>query len=389
MRNWIFVVGSLVAGIVSGTTTTFMEISRHGIDLLENERAKETNPVPRDYPRVVVVGEESFYFGVMQRDETKHHKFVFRNDGNAPLRMKTKSTTCKCTISRLQRDAIPPGETGEVTLEWTPDNFSPEFHQSAQIETNDPRRKIVVLSIKGRVAQAMWPVPRDVVFSRISVGRARTARVSLFGFRDKTLQVVDHQFTNPDTAEFFDAHFEPMSAETLAEQADATSGVSIDITVKPGLPLGPFQQTIRLSTNLEDFPMLKIPIQGTVKGDISVIGSSKFERDRNMLSLGPIASDMGAEETLFILVKGSHRETVSLSVGRVDPDDVIQVAIGDAESLSDGAVIKFPVTVSIPPGSRPTNRLGSKQSLLGEIVIETTHSQARQITLYVRFAIQR
>jgi hypothetical protein len=62
--------------------------------------------------------------------------------------------------------------------------------------------------------------------------------------------------------------------------------------------------------------------------------------------------------------------------------------LGPTSPLGDGTVYRTPLTIQIPRGSRPANFLGSKQSRLGEIIIETTHPQAPRLQLRVSFATE-
>ena len=166
------------------------------------------------------------------------------------------------------------------------------------------------------------------------------------------------------------------------------------MTILPGLPMGPIKQELHFTSNLEDLPELNIPVHATVAGDVSVLASKDlYNSDLRMITLGGVPRDTGGVYRLQLLVKGPFAKTTELSVGEIDPSDVLRVEIDteNASSINDGAVLLYPVTLTIPPNSRPVSRLGGKEGTgpkFGKIVIDTTHPQAEKVLLLVKFAIQ-
>jgi len=64
------------------------------------------------------------------------------------------------------------------------------------------------------------------------------------------------------------------------------------------------------------------------------------------------------------------------------------VEIGQAAAIGSGTIIRIPISISIPPGSPPCNHLGSKQGVLGRIVLDTGHPSSPSITIPIRVAVQ-
>src|SRR5262245_43679246 len=74
---------------------------------------------PRGGPQPVArVDRVEYDFGEMERFAKGRHSFTFTNKGQYPLKLALGDTTCKCTLSKLAEDEIPPGKSAEVTLEW-------------------------------------------------------------------------------------------------------------------------------------------------------------------------------------------------------------------------------------------------------------------------------
>jgi len=62
--------------------------------------------------------EKQFDFGDIVKGETVSHKFVFKNTGTEPLIVLNVQTTCGCTAPKWPNEPIPPGESGEILVNF-------------------------------------------------------------------------------------------------------------------------------------------------------------------------------------------------------------------------------------------------------------------------------
>ena len=90
---------------------------------------------------------------------------------------------------------------------------------------------------------------------------------------------------------------------------------------------------------------------------------------------------------MTIITRGPFRKEVKFTLGQSVPE-VLRVKCGPTRSLTGGTVYCTPLIIQIPKGSRAGSYLGTKQSRCGEITIETNHPKARQLHLYVSFAVE-
>ena len=171
----------------------------------------------------------------------------------------------------------------------------------------------------------------------------------------------------------------------MTNTPDAKSGYSLKVTVKPGLPLGPFKQTILIGTNLAAYPAVVVPITGTLVGDISIAGRG-WNRDIGILVLGNVKSSAGLKRRLQLIVRGPHREKVKFTVAAIRPE-ALKVTFGETTSVGEGAATQTPLFIEIPKGAQPGAYLGPKRDKYGEILIETNHPLTPQLRIPVRFAI--
>jgi hypothetical protein len=340
-------------------------------------------------PRVVVQ-EEEHDFGAIDVGVTGRHAFVFSNTGGEPLVLARGRTTCGCCTCvcavRLPEGAIAPGASADVTLEWTSKLYVGPFRQTAAIRTNDPNRPEVTLRIAGRFKGPVGVVPSMLRFTRVPHGRSATAEVRLYNYLDEPLQLVGYECSDPLIAEHFGVTWERIANEQARKEADARGGYLLRITVKPGMPQGPFRQRIVLATNVESVPAVELPIEGRVASDVSIVGWGWNART-GVLSIGNVNSARGAERTLMVIARGPHAKQVKLKAVDVAPE-FLDVELGDTTYVETTALSQTRLTVRIPPGTPPASHLGSGDGELGRIVLRTNHPDVPELRIQVRFAVQ-
>ncbi len=342
-------------------------------------------------PKAVVLNGDRYEFGVIERNTKDSHEFTIKNEGTAPLQIKVGHTTCKCTVAELKNSSLKPGDTTTVKLEWEVKSYVDSFQQSAELETSDPQNPIIRLTIAGRVAQSVRPVPEELDLVGISANQDHVTQIKVYGYiADQPLEIIKHSFDNPDHAELWELAVSPLAEEDIKAMPDAKSGVLLTVTTKSGLPIGALNQTIRLDTNLVK-DAIEIPVRGSVASDISLVharGAKGFNSEKNLLQLGKLKRGRGAKVEMFFLIKGPERDTTKLTIESVDPPEALQATLGEPTPLGDGVVIKVPLTISIPADAPTFNRWGGEQGKYGKVVFSTTHPIAKEVRLFVQFAIE-
>ncbi|NLE37028.1 MAG: hypothetical protein GX621_03290, partial [Pirellulaceae bacterium] len=150
---------------------------------------------------------------------------------------------------------------------------------------------------------------------------------------------------------------------------------------------GPFLQTILVRTSLSEAPRIEIPVKGKVGSDISVVGRD-WDENRQMLRLGVLDPAEDAERTLLLVVRGRHRQHVDFEVAEVFPPGLIQAELDKESGTKKGIAIRVPLKIRIPKHGGSANYLGSGQSPVGHVLIETTHPEIPRIKIPISFAIE-
>lgn len=350
-------------------------------------------------PRVEVVGDAVYDFGSMERYSKKQHVFQLKNVGTQSLELNPGRTTCKCTVSKVSHTSVPLGGVTEIVVEWTGQTFlaEPDFIQTIEIETNDPQKPLVRLQIKGYVTETIRALPEELAVGAISSNSEATAEFRLYGFRSDVLDIRETTWENAELASFFDVKYEPLPAAEVAQEKGATCGVVGRVSIKPGLPLGPINQTIRIRASAEKEAVVDLPILGRTQADIRIAASpgvesnakrGRYDSFKNLLVFGALRRTEPGKAILQVYVTGPHRNETQLSVGTVEPAEYLKVDIGPPKELNNGRAIQYLVTIEIPAGLAPVNHLGGEQAEMGRIVLETTHPLTKQIPIQVSFSVE-
>jgi hypothetical protein len=385
MRILTVMVVAVVVGTLVGGAIAYVGVLGDGQRSLPLADKTKPLPPPTDEVPRVQVNEPHYQFGTMERGRTRSHRFEVKNVGNAPLTLQVGQTSCKCTLGEVTGDAIPPGGTTHVELEWTAKVDNGPFRQTATVITNDPLQSKVELSIEGEIVDATAVQPSDFVFDKVAAGEAKSAEVYVMALVQDEIEVSDAELSDPATREKFDVKIERVERELLPNP-NAKDGVKVTLTAKSDLPIGRFDQWLSVETNLKDGEKLEIPVIGRVVGDISVHGVA-WSDEQGALAIGKVKSSEGARQKVNVVVRGATANDVKFEVQSVDPPE-LKVTVGEPKRLND-ELMHVPIEIEVPAGTRPMVRLNTAQSEPGRIVLTTTHPKVKELVLGVRFAVER
>jgi Protein of unknown function (DUF1573) len=90
-------------------------------------------------------------YGTIAQGSDPLRKFKFKNTGTQPLEIKAAQGSCGCTVPAYKKEAIQPGETGEIEVRYDTNRIG-GFTKSVTLTTNEatPTR---ILMIKGTVQE--------------------------------------------------------------------------------------------------------------------------------------------------------------------------------------------------------------------------------------------
>jgi len=339
------------------------------------------------------VDHEEFDFGKLDIGDSGKHEFTITNRGDQPLTLSPGASSCGCTVSEIKDSEVPPGQSTKVPVSWHASRGRVgRFQQSVTIITSDPHRPEVILSVRGEFTRHAYAEPDELAFGQIAGNETVTREVRIFcNLPNQQIKIQGHQASDSSLEKFFQVDDVPLAADELHKYKDVTSGVLVRVTVKPGLPLGRFQQTIILSTNLTAVPEVDLPLSGSV-GEVFLVGAG-WSSETGVLDVGVVDGRSVTQRKLILLVRRPNAKDMKFKVARVEPD-FLKVNLGKTTVADTGALSQTELFIEIPASKTlgkkaPANYLGGEKGKPGEILLETTHPQVQSLRIRVRFAVPK
>lgn len=107
-------------------------------------------PTPTGPTTTISFDENTFDFGDVDEGEKVSHVYEFTNTGNEPLVISNAKGSCGCTVPKWPKTPIPPGESGEILVEFASKGKSGKQTKRVTITANtDPAQTF--LTITGNV----------------------------------------------------------------------------------------------------------------------------------------------------------------------------------------------------------------------------------------------
>ncbi len=110
-------------------------------------------------------------FGRTSMVEQLTGKFTYQNVGKAVLKLRNPTTSCGCTVARVEPETLKPGEKGELVFTLT---VSPSGHgrveKSITVPSNDPTTPSVELAVQVDMTSVFSFVPEQIALGDIRQG---------------------------------------------------------------------------------------------------------------------------------------------------------------------------------------------------------------------------
>ncbi len=79
-----------------------------------------------------------FDFGRIPDNKPVTHEFLLKNEGKNDLHVTSRTNSCGCTKSELDKETIPPGDAARVKVSFDPSGYRGRVSEFVYIETDDP-----------------------------------------------------------------------------------------------------------------------------------------------------------------------------------------------------------------------------------------------------------
>jgi hypothetical protein len=135
-----------------------------------------------------VVREIGHDFGPVAEGGTVTHTFSVGNRGTAPLHILRVDASEPGMRSRFT-EVVAPGDTGRVTIAWTPEGRSGDLNAHAVVHLSDPKRPRVTLALSGVLTQSIGIAPSSDVHLSVYADQSAERRVTIVNNEERPLAV--------------------------------------------------------------------------------------------------------------------------------------------------------------------------------------------------------
>lgn len=397
MKTSTVVIASCVLGIVFGGATAYSALTINGWnpvleyrkleDILREGAERASNPDAKAFL------EETIHdFGIKNVKEKGKHDFVIKNAGTAPLTLVVDKTTCTCTGIDLSTKTVAPGKTAVATVNYDAERaMTGSYNQGGTILTNDPENREIYLGIKGIFTTPIVLRPSDIHVPSLAASETKTYPIRIYGFEKEPLTLSSPQWTDK---EHFDFSF--VSSE-LSEQdkenslhRSATSVYEGTVTIKPGLPVGTFQERFTLKTSYESQPGVEFFARGQIRGGAVSIAGAAYRKDTGMAVLGKIPAGQRQARDLSVQFSGTSAVLVDLKVAEVTPPWLVATLSEPGDLGSDAARRRFyTLTLEVPATAPVSNFYKSDADAVAVVTLETGLDDMPVIKIPIQFAVEQ
>lgn len=370
---------SLVPSLASGENP--LAALQTSDNTIERPVEVDDRPVPSKtgpWPAATAV-EQTYAFGRMQVMQEGEHSFRLRNTGDAELKLQAGKSTCQCTLFKVEKESLAPGEETRVIINWKPKSRDPSFRHGGPVYTNDPKNPKLDFAVEGAVDVAIEVLP-DSVWDAGNVYRDRPGV-----FKAAIASKIKDEFTITSikaASEHVTFKITPM--ETAEKVMDHwSSGYEVEVTVAPDIPSGLFTDEATITLGDGEAPMT-IPIRARKYGAIKFIPSPgvAFEPDEMLLKLGNFAAGSGRSVKLTVIVENEGMTEPLKIVTKESRPSYLTAEIEPVGPVT-GKTQRCNLTIAVPPG-RPRERFDAENP--ANLTLTTNHPLGETVSINVLYS---
>ena len=363
MKSWVLLI-VVVVGISAAATVA--------VPLLTDSPGASGPKIPAPdsksrpegpLPKLVLEEKLTHEFGTMAQETKGSHTWIFRNEGQGPLEVRTLSSTCSCTLAQLGKDSqkvltIEPGKSAPIELTWDTKKNDGKYGQSAKIGTNDVNRPEVDLAVSGTVRPPVITLPPEgaVNFSAVTNDKTHPYKIVVYSADKPDLKITGLVTSDP---KLLTTEVRPLNPDECKE-LNAPAGHLVTLTLQASPKLGKFNEELVVETDHPRRPKVSFLVQGVVEGPITTAPARVILHDATTKDGGSL--------DLTIRTRGQANTKFTVA-SKPEHIDVAIAPMGGPDQSGSGM---YRMTVTVPP-STPSGRIQ------GEVVLHTDNPNAAEV----------
>ncbi len=198
-------------------------------------------------------------FGELESGKVVDMEYKFKNSGDETLIIKNISSSCGCTVTKVEKKEYQPGEEGTIPVKFFSRGYNGKVTKTITVATNDPENVYTRLKIMGNVVLkdfAQWEIigTDRLDFSEVTLGQKYTEKIKFKNTGTIELRIVEVTIAPEIIPEF--------NKKVLAPDEEG----EVSIVFKP-MQVGRFAAFMRIRTNAYKQRSVIIKINAEIKGD--------------------------------------------------------------------------------------------------------------------------
>ena len=203
-------------------------------------------------------------FGYAGHQQIITHVFKLKNVGNQPLVIHEVESSCACTAVLLSKKTVLPGATAEIEAKFETQYRRGRQTASIKVRTNDTDTSVMYFTITGVVAGLARVVPNNLHLKNVGNQEEIHKTIEIYDPGDRRLKVKSVKSSSP----YITAKIRRIRKGGLAAK--------IFVTIKPGFPLGKFEEKLTILTEGYRYPHTEVLVTGRIVGPLSLTPDQFF-----------------------------------------------------------------------------------------------------------------
>ncbi|MCH7909928.1 MAG: DUF1573 domain-containing protein [Candidatus Hydrogenedentes bacterium] len=212
----------------------------------------------------IEVETDMYMMGTIANDRIGEGKVTVYNRGGAPLKIAKVTTSCGCTLGRMSKNVILPGEEATLEVRVYPDKVPGHFHsmKTLTIFSNDPINNRTHVVVNAYIDREFDWQPESANFGIVAKDSGSEIRIHFTQEQEAFFEILSASIRTSSNVFSFEQEDVPESEW----QKPGHREYILIAKVLPDAPVGDYYSNLVIRTNISRVPNIKIPLSASVRG---------------------------------------------------------------------------------------------------------------------------
>ena len=220
----------------------------------------------------IEVETDMYMMGTIANDRVGEGKVVVYNRGGAPLKIAKITTSCGCTLGRMSKNVILPGEEATLEIQVFPNKVPGHFHsmKTLTIFSNDPINNRAHVVVNAYIDKEFDWQPETANFGIVAKDSGSDIRIHITQEQEAPFEILKASI--PTSSNVFS--FEQEEVPESEWKKPGHREYILIVRVLSDAPTGEYYSNLVIQTNISRVPNIKIPLSASVRGVYNLIPGS-------------------------------------------------------------------------------------------------------------------